>query len=130
VVGGAGFLIDAGALFVLTSGGGLDPFSARVISIIVAVAGTWALNRTWTFRGAAAHHPLIELFRYFVVQISGGAISLCVYTVLVLMTMPLLFALAAGSATALLFNYFGACLAVFNRRGIAASIVRHRNPER
>jgi putative flippase GtrA len=52
MVGGAGFLIDAGLLFVLHHRAGLDPFLARSISLPVAAFSTWRLNRRVTFMGS------------------------------------------------------------------------------
>jgi putative flippase GtrA len=48
-VGGIGFLVDAGLLTALHGGAGLDPFSARLLSILAAALVTWRLNRRLTF---------------------------------------------------------------------------------
>ncbi len=52
VVGGLGFVVDAGLTVTLIQVG-LDPFSARLIAIALAMLVTWRLNRALTF-GASA----------------------------------------------------------------------------
>ena len=96
VVGGTGFLIDVGVLTLMHNGAGLDPFSARLISISVAAFSTWRLNRVVTF-GASPSGQASEGLRYAAVA-----------------------ALAAG------LNYFSYALALILWRGlppVAATVV-------
>ncbi|MCX7220854.1 MAG: GtrA family protein [Burkholderiales bacterium] len=50
LVGGVGFIVDAGILLILNSYFGLDPLLARIPSFLCAVTATWILNSYLTFR--------------------------------------------------------------------------------
>lgn len=50
MVGTIGFVLDAGTLQLLVVVGHANPYTARVLSFLVAATGTWALNRRFTFR--------------------------------------------------------------------------------
>ncbi|MFQ5625489.1 MAG: GtrA family protein [Methyloligellaceae bacterium] len=113
-VGALGFLIDAGLLLWFIEFLGLNPFLARVFSIVLALTMTWAMHRNWTF---ASGNPdrLAEWSRFATVNGAGGALNYLVYSAILLAlpgTAPML-ALAAGSAIALLANFFGARLWAF-----------------
>ncbi|MEJ1157237.1 GtrA family protein [Prosthecomicrobium sp. N25] len=109
--GGAGFAIDAGLLWLLTARAGLDPFSARALSAPIAVAATWLLNRSLTFRapsrGAAALAR--EGARYGIVAASGAGLNYLVYAAALLAVPGLapVAALVAGSLAAMAFTYAG-----------------------
>ena len=47
-VGFAGFAVDTGTLALLHHLIGLDPFTARILSIALAIFTTWRLNRSVT----------------------------------------------------------------------------------
>lgn len=121
VVGGIGFLVDAGVLTALVNGFGINPYAARAVSFAAAVTATWWLNRSWTFGNrneACGDVPkatgvvsriAAEYARYVGVQTTGALINLGVYALCVaadpaLAAYPIL-PLAAGSAVALLYNY-------------------------
>ena len=119
VIGGLGFLVDAGVLFVLVSLG-WDAYIARLFSFAVAVTVTWWGNRNWTFQDSRPQSAHKEYSSYLLVQTSGAAVNYGVY-VLVLScfahetAVNALIALACGSAVALLVNFFGArCLGFSN----------------
>lgn len=107
VVGGAGFLADAGALALLLSAG-LDPFVGRLLSIAVAMLLTWRLNRAFTF--APSERPQwVEGTRYAVVVGAASAVNWLTYSALLIIfpRLPPHAALAAGSIVALAFSYAG-----------------------
>lgn len=54
VVGVAGLVVDTAVLYGLIHGVAAGPYSARVASFLAAATATWALNRTYTFKG---DHP-------------------------------------------------------------------------
>ncbi len=121
IVGSIGFGLDGGILTALTNGLGSDPYPARALSFAVAVTVTWALNRSWTFTGRKNTHPARQYGLYFVFQIIGALINLLVFA-LALEFLPLaarfpILALAAGSITALIFNYLAAKNLVFASTG-------------
>jgi putative flippase GtrA len=49
VVGGVGFVVDAGVLTLLSSKMGVNIYVSRLFSFTVAVFVTWMLNRKWVF---------------------------------------------------------------------------------
>lgn len=113
-VGALGFLIDAGLLLWFTHSLGLNPYLARVFSILLALTMTWVMHRHWTFRSNDPDRAA-EWVRFAAVNGAGGALNYCVYSAILLArpgTAPLL-ALGAGSVVALLANFLGARLWAF-----------------
>lgn len=109
LVGGVGFMIDAGILTLLVNVLGFGHYGGRAISFTAAVTATWLANRYWVFRTDASLDRRKEYTRYLAVQIAGAAINLCVY-VLAIESLPHLaripvVPLAIGATVALLFNY-------------------------
>ena len=116
-VGVLGFLVDAGVLMAGRSVLGLDLYSARGLSYIVAVTSTWALNRAFTFKEHASSSKLVEWARFFAANTLGGAINLGVYAALVnyvpvVHAVPVL-GVAAGSLSGLCVNFTLSRLYVF-----------------
>jgi len=117
VVGGIGFLVDAGTLGVLVHGYDWGNYTARLVSFTVAVTTTWALHRTFAFADGKTIDKRREYTRYLVVQGGGMAINLPVYSACIsnsetMSQWPVL-AVAVGSAAAMIFNYIGARMLVF-----------------
>jgi putative flippase GtrA len=112
VVGGAGFVVDAGVLYALVGLAHLEPVPARFGSFVFAMLTTWTLNRLWTFRSLRGHHhPIKEAGLYFLIQITGGAVNIATYS-LALAVLPslvhwLVIPLAMGTATGLIINFLG-----------------------
>jgi putative flippase GtrA len=119
--GTVGFVVDSLTLLVLVNGGGWRPLPARVVSILVAMTSTWLINRLWTFRAAAIGKTAggigAEFLAYCSVQLTGAAASYAIYAIVVALIghepLQLMTAVAAGSASALMINYFGARSFVF-----------------
>ncbi len=110
VVGGLGFLVDAGILSTLVHVYAWSHVSARSVSFAAAVTVTWYCNRQWVF--SRTEDRAREYSAYFGVQTIGAVINLGTYALLIAMLpmlarMPVI-PLAAGAALALLFNYSGA----------------------
>ena len=57
IVGGIGFLVDAGILGLLVHGFGADPLLSRLLSFPCAMTVTWYLNRRVTFSHAVSDEP-------------------------------------------------------------------------
>jgi putative flippase GtrA len=111
VVGGAGFVVDASVLYGLVWLAGLDHFTARLGSFVVAMFSTWTLNRLWTFKARAGRNPAKEAGLYFLVQCTGGAVNIATYS-LAIAVFPLLghwlvIPLAMGTAAGLVINFLG-----------------------
>jgi putative flippase GtrA len=122
VVGGIGFLIDAGVLTLALHALTASVYVARALSFTTAVIATWLLNRMLVF-DADAHVSMIgEYGRYFATQVAGAVSNLGVFVALIawmprLGAMPVV-PLAAGAALGALVNYAGSALWVFNARRV------------
>ena len=122
IVGGIGFVVDAGILTALVSWFGFNVYASRAVSFTAAVLATWALNRQWVFGDWKARHARAvgaEYLRYVVVQTVGALTNLAVF-VAVLAALPNLIRypvipLAIGAIAGLLVNFAGARLWVFTR---------------
>jgi len=102
-VGGIGFAVDAGLLWLLAYRLGLDPVLARAISFAATMSVTLVLNARHTFRV-----PLREArkSRYVLIQCMGAGINFVSYSFLVLaLSAQPLVALIVGSIFASTHNY-------------------------
>ena len=81
LVGGSGFLIDAGITYFLNSHG-VAPWLARIPAITLAVTYTWAVNRHFTY-GVKNGRTVGEALRYATVAAAMASINYIVYFVLV-----------------------------------------------
>lgn len=117
LVGGFGFLVDAGTLAMLMKFTPLDAFSARLIAIALALCVTWFLNRTLTF-GASGHSMGTEALRYGSVGLAGSALNYAIYSA-ILLAVPqagALTALCLASATVMVLSYLGYSRLVFQAK--------------
>jgi putative flippase GtrA len=114
LVGGTGFCIDTGVLAALLHGTGLDPFSARAVSISVAALSTWRLNRMLTF-GASAASQVTEAVRYAGVAAAAAALNYALYVLALLLApgLPPVGAVVIATAVAMTFSYLGYSRYVF-----------------
>ncbi len=111
VVGTMGFAVDAGATLALTQLG-LDPRGARAIAIVLALATTYILNRTMTFRvrGARGKAAVVsEGVRYLIVAGISAVCNWLVYAAALIAApgLPLIAAVVIGSVTAMGVSYVG-----------------------
>ena len=111
LVGVAGFTVDYAVLHSLVAFAGLNPFAARFISFPIAVAATWLLNRSFTFRKPSAHGPVRQAVYYVAVQCCGGVANIAVYAAALVLAPALKHylpvALAFGSAAGLCVTFAG-----------------------
>ena len=113
-LGGAlGFAVDAGTVLLLKHSG-LNPFASRAVSIILALAVTWAYHRNVTFRPSGRGF-LAELGRYYTSNAVGAGVNYGIYSLWLVVFAPknLLVPLAAASLVALAFNYLMARRFIF-----------------
>jgi putative flippase GtrA len=116
IAGGLGFLVDAGVLALLLHTTPLGPFLARLIAIALAMATTWAFNRTFTF-GRSGHSVAVEGFRYGSVGITAALVNYGLYSAL-LLTLPALQPLAAmvlATTASMFLSFIGYSRFVFRR---------------
>ena len=114
-VGTVGFLVDTAVVYALRRELGL--YVAGLLSYLVAASVTWALNRTWTFRGRGegpAHHQWV---RSLVANLGGFTLNRSAYALLVTFVplcaeQPVL-AVAAGAIVGMFLNFGLARTVVF-----------------
>lgn len=120
IIGSVGFAVDGGVLTYLSVGMGMNVYLSRFISFALACLATWLLNRKYTFR-RPNHFPGFsrgrEYSRYVIIQTCGALINLGVFTWLIAVnpefkSIPIV-PLAFGSGLALVFNFVGARMWVF-----------------
>ncbi len=116
IVGGVGFVTDAGVLMLLLGFSGADPFTARLIAIAITLQVTWALNRRFTFE-KSSRHAAVENMRYSGVGIATSLFNYLIYSGLIVFvpSIPPVAALTIGSACATVFSYTGYAKLVFGR---------------
>ena len=131
VVGGVGFVVDGGLLWLFISLG-LNPFAARALSFPIAVVVTWALNRNWTFREARDTSRKGQFQRYFGVQVVGSLTNYAVYSAIIGLfgTAPLtiFLAFALGSFIGSFLNFFGVRSLAFRVRNPSEPQETRRQP--
>ncbi|GGB70399.1 hypothetical protein GCM10011503_18840 [Henriciella pelagia] len=107
LIGGLGFIVDAGLLALLIQSGS-DPFLARLVSILAAMVVTWRLNRSLTF-GASADGQVREAGRYFTIAIGVAILNYAIYSAILLMlpACPPVLATAIATAICTIASFFG-----------------------
>jgi putative flippase GtrA len=118
MVGGVGFVVDAGTYFVMTHylGGGLVS-SRFVSSLIFGMSTTFALNSLLTFRGHGSGSILNRYIKFAAANIIGNLLNVGTHAVLVenlalFHRIPLL-GVVAGTFVGLVFNFTGSKYFVF-----------------
>ena len=131
MVGGAGFLIDAGLLAALHHGAGLDPFSARLVSIAAAAFSTWRLNRMVTF-GASAASQTTEGLRYASVAALTACFNYLVYALALIVweDLPPIAAAVLATLAAMTLSYLGYSRFVFYGSSTPTKFVSARSHSR
>ena len=105
LVGGAGFIIDAGMNQLLIHAG-VAPLWSRPPAIAVAMVFTWQANRTITFR-ASGGSVAGEAARYAAVAVAMALFNYLLYGALVLAGMAPLAAVLGATAVHMVFSFFG-----------------------
>lgn len=104
LVGGLGFVLDAGVLW-LTLRAGASPYAGRVLSIAVTIIFTWWLNRRLTF-ATAATPSWREFGAYLLQSLAGAALNYAVYSGAVWLGAAVWLGLVLGTGLASVFNFF------------------------
>jgi putative flippase GtrA len=118
LIGTAGFVVDSTALALAMRLLGLDHYSGRLVSWLVAATFTWAMNRRFTFADAGPR--LRQWLRFLAANAVGGAVNYAVYAALVAFTTTVkatpTLGVAAGAIAGLFFNFAASKWVVFRRR--------------
>ena len=121
IVGGIGFLVDAGLLHLMLKLG-LGYYGGRLISFLAAATATWILNRSFTFRrdSAAAAHPAGEWLAYLGLMVIGGLVNYGTYALAVTLLEPVeqhpVIGVALGSIAGMAINFWTSKTLVFERK--------------
>mgnify|MGYP006076922019 CR=1 FL=1 len=118
-------LIDIGGLYFLTWFWGLDFYTARGISLSLALLTGYLLNRYFTFGGHRRGHFFKQLFRHCGVHLLGSALNFGVYSYVIthgghfsdkaLPLLPLL-GIIIGGVVGMSFNFFFSIKLVFPKQ--------------
>ncbi|MBT2500186.1 GtrA family protein [Agromyces sp. ISL-38] len=81
VVGGVGFVVDAGLFTALRAADPIGvhgwPMYAKAISVVAAIAVNWVGNRTWTFRAEGRRSDTArEAVEFLVASLLGSLVAL------------------------------------------------------
>ncbi len=106
-VGVAGLTVDTVVVYATRDRVGL--YVAGLLSYLVAVTVTWALNRMWTFRGLGQGSALRQWARFVAANLLGFVLNRGTYFTLVTVS-PLcaaqpIYAVAAGSVAGMFANF-------------------------
>ena len=119
MVGVVGLAVDVSVLTLAMGWGGLGPYSGRAVSFLVAATTTWALNRSFTFRGQHDGSLLRQWAAFIAANSVGGAINYLTYAALVAGTAAVaahpVLGVAAGSVAGMFFNFAASKKLVFRR---------------
>jgi len=115
LVGGAGFLVDAGVLLLLIHAIGMDVYVARLLSWLAAATFTWWLNRTLTFRDTGSGR-LRQWLMFLAANSGGGLINIGISSALIAARVTPVAAIACGSLAGLTWNFLASRQFVFRRR--------------
>lgn len=103
IAGGVGVAIDVGVL-AATGAAGISPYAGRLLSLALMLISTWWLNRSFTFRTAAA--PSWREFRdYCLTAMLGVATNYGLYALVLFATGNKWLGLIVGSIGGALQNF-------------------------
>lgn len=117
IVGGLAFLVDSAALY-LGLALGLNLFTGRVFSFLVAASAAWVCHRRITFQVDSPPRAM-EWLRFLATNAVGGGINLSIYSALIFSAQlfrdfpPLAIGIAA--LVAMIFNYVVSARLVFDK---------------
>nr|WP_301539118.1 GtrA family protein [Nocardioides sp. zg-1230] len=81
IFGGVGAMTDLGTYLVLVHGMAMPPVASNIVSVCCGIAVSFTLNSRFTFSRQDRRH--VRLVRFFVVGLTGLAISTALLAVLV-----------------------------------------------
>ena len=120
VIGVIGFAVDVGVLYLMRHLG-LDLYAARVISFLTAASVTWLGNRVYTFKSQPGGNKKLtgEWATYLLAMTQGGLANYATYALLItyipFFAQHIWLAVAGGTGTGLLINFFLARRVLFNQ---------------
>ena len=119
MVGVVGLAVDVAVLHLVMTEAAMDPYSGRGVSFLVSATATWALNRSFTFRGEHDGTLLRQWAKFITANSFGGAINYLTYAGLIAGTATVaahpFLGVAAGSVSGMFFNFTASKTLVFRR---------------
>jgi len=121
IVGGIGFLVDAGVLYLMLTWC-LGPYGGRVVSFLAAATATFILNRSFTFRrdSPSDTHPAGEWLFYLGLMVIGGLVNYGIYAAAVALSEQVhrtpVIGVALGSIAGMAINFWTSKTMVFERK--------------
>jgi len=114
--GGTAAVVDAAITTALIAFAGLDPFTARLLAILVAMVAAWLMHRRITFN-VATPPSWREFLRFAAVAWSANALNYVIYAAILLTrpATPPILALIVSTAVTTFFSYAGFRLGVFRQ---------------
>lgn len=124
-VGVGGLFVDIAALWAALHLVGLNLYSGRLFSYLIAATFTWACNRSLTFASTGADGPIRQWARFIFFNAIGGIVNFTVYVLVAIKlreaydwtsqlaaVLPYL-GVACGSVSGLAFNFLTSKFFVF-----------------
>jgi putative flippase GtrA len=117
LVGVAGAAVHMGAFWLLQHMAELGNSAAWIVAFLMAATGTWAMNRTFTFRDRANDAQTAEWLRYLAIAGAGAVAHFAAFHLAIRLA-PLFaqhpaLAIIPGSFASFAVTYAGASLLVF-----------------
>jgi putative flippase GtrA len=110
IIGTAGYFVDVSVLYLMHYLG-MDLYSARIISFIVAATSTWIGNRLFTFKRSKSSRKKLasEWASYIAAMSLGGVANYATYALLItyltIFREHLWLAVAAATSVGMLINF-------------------------
>jgi len=104
LVGGTGFVIDAGLTYLLIYLG-VAPWLARPPAIAIAAVFTWMANRQFTYQ-VTAQKSSREAARYALVAVAMAAVNYSIYLILIGFSMAPMVAVTLATAVQTVISFF------------------------
>jgi putative flippase GtrA len=107
MVGTAGVVVDTLVIYALRRS--IGPAAAGIVSYLVAATCSWALNRSWTFRGRGSGAWHTQWMRFLMANLPGAVLNRGTYLILIASS-PLCLAypvvpVAAGAIAGMFVNF-------------------------
>lgn len=116
IVGGLGFFINLTVLFVAHDLFGLSITISQIMGAEIAILSNFYLHSIWTYKGAAEKPLLARLTQFHASAWIGSGITSLILIVLVKqLHVFYLFALVAGSAGGMVWNYLWTKYIIFKK---------------